>query len=426
MTDIVEIVNKPNPKAKILVIGIGGGGGKILNRIIEEGVEGVEFIAINTDSQDLAINKAPTILQIGAKQNPKGLGAGGRPEKGMKAAEEDADKIQELLEGADMVFLTCGMGGGTGTGATPVVAMLAKEMGILTVAVVTKPFFMEGMQRAANAELGIEKLKENVDSLIVCPNDKLSAVIPPNASMKQALKKSDEVLLQAVQGITDLINKTGDINLDFADVETVMKDKGLAHIGVGRGKGDQRVLDATRLAVDSPLTETSIANATDIIINISAEAGMEDTQMAINYVKDLASSGANIIMGISGTEEQADEVTVTVVATGMPVAGEVAPPDPRLQMPGRVAPTAGFASRPVVPTQPAYDSAARTTAAPTRSAFAGVSESARPVAPAPAVRPAAPVSPASGTMGIQNPQPVRSSVQPKEVNIPSFLSKKDE
>ena len=239
--------NESEAAAKIIVVGVGGGGNNAVNRMIDEQIAGVEFIAINTDKQALQLCKAPTLMQIGDKLT-KGLGAGAKPEIGEKAAEESAEEIQSALKGADMVFVTCGMGGGTGTGATPVVARIAKEQGALTVGVVTKPFKFESKTRMNNALAGIEKLKENVDTLIVIPNDKLLEIVDRRTTMPEALKKADEVLQQGIQGITDLINVPSLINLDFADVQTVMTDKGIAHIGIGQGKGDDKALEAVKQA----------------------------------------------------------------------------------------------------------------------------------------------------------------------------------
>ena len=260
--------NESEAAAKIIVVGVGGGGNNAVNRMIDEQIAGVEFIAINTDKQALQLAKAPTLMQIGDKLT-KGLGAGAKPEIGEKAAEESEEEIAAALKGADMVFVTCGMGGGTGTGATPVVARIAKEQGALTVGVVTKPFRFESKTRMNNALAGIEKLKENVDTLIVIPNDKLLEVVDRRTTMPDALKKADEVLQQGIQGITDLINVPSLINLDFADVQTVMLDKGIAHIGIGYGKGDDKALEAVKEAVSSPLLETTIAGASHVIINIS-------------------------------------------------------------------------------------------------------------------------------------------------------------
>ena len=262
--------NDAESAARIIVVGVGGAGNNAVNRMIDEQIDGVDFIGVNTDKQALQLCKAPKLLQIGEKLT-KGLGAGAKPEIGEKAAEESAEEIAAAIKGADMVFVTCGMGGGTGTGAAPVVAKLAKEMGILTVGVVTKPFRFEARTRMSNALGGIERIKENVDTLIVIPNDKLLEIVDRRTTMPEALKKADEVLQQAVQGITDLINLPAIINLDFADIQTVMKDKGIAHIGIGEGKGDDKALAAVKMAVESPLLETTITGATDVILNVSGD-----------------------------------------------------------------------------------------------------------------------------------------------------------
>ena len=308
--------NESEAAAKIIVVGVGGGGNNAVNRMIDEQIAGVEFIAINTDKQALQLCKAPTLMQIGDKLT-KGLGAGAKPEIGEKAAEESAEEIQAALKGADMVFVTCGMGGGTGTGATPVVARIAKEQGALTVGVVTKPFKFESKTRMNNALAGIEKLKENVDTLIVIPNDKLLEIVDRRTTMPEALKKADEVLQQGIQGITDLINVPSLINLDFADVQTVMTDKGIAHIGIGQGKGDDKALEAVKQAVASPLLETTIAGASHVIINISGDITLMDASDAAEYVQDLAGEDANIIFGAMYDDSKSDEATITVIATGL-------------------------------------------------------------------------------------------------------------
>ena len=308
--------NESEAAAKIIVVGVGGGGNNAVNRMIDEQIAGVEFIAINTDKQDLQLCNAPTLMQIGDKLT-KGLGAGAKPVIGEKAAEESAEEIQSALKGADMVFVTCGMGGGTGTGAAPVVAKIAKEQGILTVGVVTKPFKFEAKKRMINAVSGIEKLKESVDTLIVIPNDKLLEIVDRRTSMPDALKKADEVLQQAVQGITDLINLPALINLDFADVQTVMKDKGMAHIGIGNAKGDEKAIEAVKLAVASPLLETTINGASHVIINISGDISLMDANDAASYVQNLTGEDTNIIFGALYDDKEADYVRITVIATGL-------------------------------------------------------------------------------------------------------------
>ena len=308
--------NESEAAARIIVVGVGGGGNNAVNRMIDEQIAGVEFIAVNTDKQALQLCKAPTLMQIGEKLT-KGLGAGAQPEVGEKAAEESAEEISAALKGADMVFVTCGMGGGTGTGAAPVVARIAKEQGALTVAVVTKPFRFESRTRMANALAGIDKLKENVDTMIVIPNDKLLEVVDRRTTMPEALKKADEVLQQDIQGITDLINVPSLINLDFADIQTVMKDKGIAHIGIGEGRGDDKALEAVKQAVASPLLETTIQGASHVIINISGDITLMDASDAADYVQELAGENANIIFGAMYDDTRSDEATITVIATGL-------------------------------------------------------------------------------------------------------------
>ena len=314
---MLEIMtNDQESSAKIIVVGVGGAGNNAVNRMIDENIGGVEFIGINTDSQALTLCKAPTAIQIGEKLT-KGLGAGAQPEIGEKAAEENVEELTQAIKGADMVFVTCGMGGGTGTGAAPVVAKISKDMGILTVGVVTKPFKFEARTRMANAESGIEKLKENVDTLIVIPNDKLLEIVDRRTTMPEALKKADEVLQQAVQGITDLINVPGLINLDFADVKTVMVDKGVAHIGIGSATGDDKAIEAVKQAVASPLLETTIEGASHVIINISGDIGLVEANDAASYIQELAGDNANIIFGAVYDESATDSCTITVIATGL-------------------------------------------------------------------------------------------------------------
>lgn len=310
---MLEIVSNENESAaRIIVVGVGGAGNNAVNRMVDDTIGGVEFIGVNTDKQALALCKAPTTIQIGEKVT-KGLGAGAKPEVGQQAAEESTDDIKNALQGADMVFVTCGMGGGTGTGAAPVIAGIAKEMGILTVGVVTKPFRFEAKVRMNNAIQGIERLKENVDTLIVIPNDKLLEIVDRRTTMPEALKKADEVLEQAVQGITDLINVPALINLDFADVQTVMKDKGIAHIGIGSAKGDDKAMEAVKQAVASPLLETTIEGASHVIINISGDISLMDANDAASYVQEMAGDDANIIFGAMYDDTYADECSITVI-----------------------------------------------------------------------------------------------------------------
>lgn len=308
--------NEADTTAKILVIGVGGAGNNAVNRMIEENILGVEFVCVNTDKQHLKNCKAPLCIQIGEKLT-KGLGAGAQPEIGQKAAEESKEQLMEIIKGSDMVFVTCGMGGGTGTGAAPVVAQIAKDMGILTVGIVTKPFKFEAKTRMTNAISGIDRLKEHVDTLIVIPNDKLLEIVDRRTTMPDALRKADEVLQQGVQGITDLINVPGLINLDFADVQTVMKDKGVAHIGIGMGVGDDKCIDAVKQAITSPLLETTIQGASHVIINISGDISLIEANEAATLVQELAGDSANIIFGAMFDDVNPDAATITVIATGL-------------------------------------------------------------------------------------------------------------
>lgn len=310
-----EVIDEKN--AQIKVIGIGGGGSNAVNRMIDAGLKGITFIAINTDKQALALSKAETKIQIGEKLT-KGLGAGANPEVGQKAAEENIDDLGKFLAGTDMVFITAGMGGGTGTGAAPIIAKAAKDAGILTVGVVTKPFTFEGKKRREHAELGIKFLKKYVDSLVVVPNDKLLQISEKNTTMLEAFSMADEVLKQGVQGISDLIAEAGLINLDFADVRTVMNDRGIAHMGVGRGKGEKRVQEAVKDAIDSPLLETSIGGAKAILLNIMGgyDLGMLEVNEAADQIEKAADKDAIVIFGASVKEELQDEIIITVIATG--------------------------------------------------------------------------------------------------------------
>ena len=303
--------------ANIKVIGVGGGGCNAVNRMIEKGLKGVTYMAVNTDKQALVGSLAETKIQIGEKLT-RGLGAGANPEVGQKAAEENVEDIAKFIQGADMVFITAGMGGGTGTGAAPVIAKIAKDMDILTVGVVTKPFSFEGKRRRQHAELGVELLKKYVDSLVVVPNDRLLQVAEKNTTMIQAFSMADEVLKQGVQGISDLIAEAGLINLDFADVKTVMSDRGIAHMGVGRASGDNRIEEAVKRAIESPLLETSIDGAQAIILNVMGgyDMGMLEASQAAAQVEEAASDDAIIIFGASIKEELQDEILVTVIATG--------------------------------------------------------------------------------------------------------------
>ena len=303
--------------ATIKVIGVGGAGNNAVNRMVEAGIKNVEFIAVNTDRQALNTSKAGSKIQIGEKLT-RGLGAGANPDIGAQAAEESRAELAEVLKGADMVFVTAGMGGGTGTGAAPIVAATAKEMGILTIGVVTKPFTFEGKKRLAQAERGIANLKGKVDTLVVIPNDKLLQVIDRKTSMIEAFRMADDVLRQGVQGISDLISVPGLINLDFADVKTIMLNQGMAHMGIGSASGENRAEDAAKQAIQSPLLETSIEGAKGVIINITggADIGLHEANTAAELVQRSADPEANIIFGTVTDDSMGDEIQITVIATG--------------------------------------------------------------------------------------------------------------
>ena len=303
--------------ATIKVIGVGGAGNNAVNRMIEAGIRNVEFIAVNTDRQTLNESKANSKIQIGEKLT-RGLGAGANPDIGSQAAEESRAEIAEVLKGADMVFVTAGMGGGTGTGAAPIVAATAKEMGILTIGVVTKPFTFEGKKRLAQAERGVASLKGKVDTLVVIPNDKLLQVIDRKTSMIEAFRMADDILRQGVQGISDLISVPGVINLDFADVRTIMLNQGMAHMGIGCASGENRAEDAAKQAIQSPLLETSIEGARGIIINITggSDMGLHEANTAAELVQRSADPEANIIFGTVIDDSMGDEIQITVIATG--------------------------------------------------------------------------------------------------------------
>lgn len=303
--------------AVIKVVGVGGGGCNAVNRMIEAGLKGVQFIAMNTDKQALAKCNAETKIQIGEKLT-RGLGAGGNPEVGQRSAEETIDEIKGILDGADMVFITAGMGGGTGTGAAPIIAKASKDMGILTVGVVTKPFFFEGKKRMTQAELGIKFLKKYVDSLVIVPNDKLLQNSEKNTTMLQAFAMADDVLRQGVQGISDLICDSAIINVDFADVKSVMTNRGIAHMGVGRGSGEDRAKEAVKTAIESPLLETTIDGAKAILLYVSGgyDLGMLEVQEVASLVEEKADKDCILIFGAAVNEEMKDEIAITVIATG--------------------------------------------------------------------------------------------------------------
>ena len=313
--------------ATIKVIGVGGAGNNAVNRMLDQGIKSVDFIAVNTDRQALQKSKASTKIQIGEKIT-RGIGAGANPDVGAQSAEESKTELSEVLRGADMVFVTCGMGGGTGTGAAPIVAGLAKEMGILTIGVVTKPFTFEGKKRLAQAERGIENLKAKVDTLIVIPNDKLLQIIDRKTSMAEAFLMADDVLRQGVQGISDLITVTGTVNLDFADVKTIMLNTGMAHMGTGRASGENKAEDAAKEAIQSPLLETSIEGARGVIINITGgeDLGLQEVNTAAELIQRSVDPEANIIFGTVIDPNMNDEIKITVIATGFDQPDETKSP----------------------------------------------------------------------------------------------------
>lgn len=315
---MLNFVEEQTGAANIKVIGVGGGGNNAINVMISAGVKGVEYVAVNTDKQALESSKAGNILQIGEKLT-KGLGAGANPEKGKKAAEESSDEIAQAIAGADMVFVTAGMGGGTGTGAAPIVAKLAREAGALTVGIVTKPFSFEGRVRMNKAEEGISELKKNVDTLITIPNDKILKIIEKRTSIKEALSKADDILKQGIQAISGLISEAALINLDFADVEAIMKDQGLAHMGMGSASGEDRALVAAKQAIESPLLETTIDGAKGVLINVTGgeDLGLLEVSEATEIIRQKCDPDAMIIFGAATKEDFGDDVVITVVATGL-------------------------------------------------------------------------------------------------------------
>lgn len=321
--------NNISQVANIKVIGIGGGGNNAVNRMVAANITSAQFVAINTDKQALLMSKATHRIQIGEKLT-RGLGAGAEPEVGQKAAEESKAVITEMLKGCDLAFITAGMGGGTGTGAAPIVAQIAKEMGILTIAVVTKPFNFEGRRRMENAEKGIENLKKYVDTLVIIPNDKLLRIVPKGTPIVEAFRCADDVLRQGIQGISDLIVNPSLINLDFADVRSIMKNKGLAHMGIGRAKGENKTIDAVRQAVQSPLLETTIEGATGILINVKGglDLPIDEVYEAAELVREVVDPDCNIIFGAGVDEALSEEVEITVIATGFTGSRQQAPKTP--------------------------------------------------------------------------------------------------
>lgn len=317
--------NTTKSVVKIKVLGVGGGGSNAVNRMIDANVTSAEFVAINTDEQALKISKAEKRLQIGARLTG-GKGAGAIPEVGRKAAEESKSSLTEILKGSDMVFITAGMGGGTGTGAAPVIAQIAKELGILTVGIVTKPFLFEGKLRMQNAEAGIAELKKYVDTIVIIPNERLLTILPEKTTLVDAFRYADDVLRQGIQGISDLIVFPGMINLDFADIETIMKNRGVAHMGIGRGKSENKTLEAVRQAVASPLIETTIEGATGVVLNIKGgrDITLREVTEAANMVREVIDPNCNLIFGSSIDPEMRDEVEITIIATGFKTAEDIA------------------------------------------------------------------------------------------------------
>ena len=413
---MLEIKNNDTARgAKILVAGIGGCGNNAVNRMIDEGIQGVDFIGMNTDKQALDVCKAPQTLQLGEKLT-KGLGAGAKPEIGEKAAEESYDDIANVVSSYDMVFVTCGMGGGTGTGAAPIVAKICKDAGILTVGVVTKPFFYEGNRRMMNAAEGIERISECVDTLIVIPNDKIYDILDAKTDYAEGLRKADEVLQQAVRGITDIISKNSLINLDFADIQTAMRDKGIAHIGIGTGKGDDRAMEAVKVAVESPLLETKLDGATDIIVNMSGDIDIISARDAMEYILNITGSEVNVLFGVVGNKEEEGVCGITVIATGI---------DGARKAPGTFT-RGAFQSRPV------YGSPTRTSSASIRSQLGTGASAMRnnnaaanaQSAAAPSGQPQPAQQPVKREFTTQRPVDIRGKVQDKQLNIPSFLQNK--
>lgn len=375
---MLELVsNESINEAKILVVGVGGGGNNTIDRMVEENVAGVDFLSINTDRQQLDRCNSISTLQIGANIT-KGLGAGANPEVGRLAAEESKEEIVKALEGYDMVFITCGMGGGTGTGATPIVAEMAKSAGILTVAAVTKPFSYEGTVRKRNADAGITELSKYVDTLIIVPNDKLLKICDRKTSLKDALKKADTVLQQGIQGITDLITIPGLINLDFADVRTVMLNKGRGHFGIGEASGEDRCLEAVKLAANSVLLETTIDHASHVIINFRGDVGLLETSEATEYVQGLVGDDASVFFGCIPGDGDDDTVRVTLIATGL---------EDR-------------------PSGSGFSFAKKTAAMPKET-----------------IEKAEAVEPAKETVGIEIPEPVKATRTLNNIELPNFLKK---
>jgi cell division protein FtsZ len=393
--------------ARIVVLGVGGGGSNAVNRMIESGVRGIEFVAINTDTQALARCEAGIRIHIGEKLT-RGLGAGGNPSVGEKAAEESAEQIAELVRDADMVFIAAGMGGGTGTGAAPIIAQICKEQGALTVGVVTKPFTFEGRQRAKNAEVGIAELRERVDTLITIPNDRLLEVIDRKTTLEQAFMEVDDVLRQGIQGISELITEPGLINLDFADVKSIMSDSGGALMAIGRGTGETRAQDAARMAISSPLLDISMEGAHGVLLNITGgtDLALSEINEAADVIAQAADPEANIIFGAVIDPKLDNEVKITVIATGF----DVTPRSPR--------------SKPTFRhTRPAYGGASSEPAAPEPPSSSGGRDRGLPVEDRdrdrPPEREQGPIR--VGSIGASLPEPVFGDNDDDDLDIPAFL-----
>ena len=420
-------MEKDNNFAAIKVVGVGGAGTNAVNRMVDANLQGVDFIAINTDSQALVLSKAQTKIQIGEKLT-KGLGAGANPDVGQKAAEESREEIADTLKGSDLVFITCGMGGGTGTGAAPVIAEIARDMGILTIGVVSKPFLFEGRQRMRNAEAGIERLKAHVDTLVVVPNDRLLSVVTKGTTMTEAFRIADDTLRQGIQGISDLIAVPSMINLDFADVRTVMQSRGLAHMGIGIGKGENRMVEAAKQAISSPMLETSIDGARAVLINITGgpDTSIMDINEAAQLITAAADPEANIIFGAGIDDALEDEVKITVIATGFektPFAEEkpeqandeqVAQPEPETAEPRRERPMRTYEEE--KPVSPIFE-ARRPRTTSTRESDDYQSER-RPQQPQRRPRPSY-----QDDYQETNRQPARRGFTP---DVPSFMRKKSD
>jgi len=409
---IFEYEDTMPQNATMKVIGVGGGGGNAVNRMIEEDLEGVEFLSVNTDAQVLKTSKCPIKIQIGQKLT-RGLGAGARPEIGRQAFEENADEIRKALEGADLVFITAGMGGGTGTGAAPVIAEMAREMGALTIAIVTKPFMFEGKKRLKQAELGLAELKRCADTMIVVPNERLLSVVGKGTSFKDALKKADEVLLHATQGISDLIRVTGEVNVDFADVRTVMSNRGTALMGTGFGKGENRAVEAAQEAISSPLLDNiSIKGAAGVLINITGgmDLAIDEVTTISSIIQEAAGDDAEIIFGAVHDSSMKEEVRVTVIATGFERDSDMGPTD------GVIRPD--FRGRPSAESRPTSVSMYGT-----RQVMPSGPSAQQPAPAVPAEAPAAHVRD-TGSTPVHRFPPPRSVAEPRmpsDLEIPTFI-----